>query len=37
VELRSDEDGLFIYSTIVNMIQMLKDRYTNELEKRKGA
>jgi DNA-binding PadR family transcriptional regulator len=37
VEQRSDEDGLFIYSTIVNMIQMLKDRYTSELERRKRA
>jgi DNA-binding PadR family transcriptional regulator len=33
---RSDEEGMFIYSTIVEMIQMLKNRYTSELKKRKG-
>lgn len=37
VEERSDEDGLFIFSTIVEMIQMLKDRYVNELKRRKGT
>jgi DNA-binding PadR family transcriptional regulator len=37
VEQRSDEDGLFIYSTIVNLIEMLKDRYSRELEKRRAA
>jgi DNA-binding PadR family transcriptional regulator len=37
VEQRSDEDGLFIYSTIVGMIEMLKDRYTRELEERRAA
>jgi DNA-binding PadR family transcriptional regulator len=35
VEFRSDEDGMFIFSTIVQMIQMLKDRYVSELDKRK--
>jgi DNA-binding PadR family transcriptional regulator len=37
VEDRSDDDGRFIYSTIVDMIQMLKERYTIELKRRKGA
>jgi DNA-binding PadR family transcriptional regulator len=37
VEERSDADGQFIFSTIVSMIQMLKERYTNELDKRKRA
>jgi DNA-binding PadR family transcriptional regulator len=37
VEQRSDEDGLFIYNTIINMIQMLKERYTEDLGRRKGA
>ena len=37
VEGRSDADGQFIFSTIVSMIQMLKERYTSELKKRKGA
>jgi DNA-binding PadR family transcriptional regulator len=35
VQERSDENGLFIYSTIVEMIQMLKGRYTKELERRR--
>ena len=34
VEERGDEDGRFIYSTIVEMIRMLKERYARELEKR---
>jgi chaperonin cofactor prefoldin len=36
VEDLSDDDGRFIYSTIVDMIQMLKERYTIELKRRKG-
>ncbi|HVN72102.1 MAG TPA: PadR family transcriptional regulator [Desulfomonilia bacterium] len=35
VEDRSDDDGLFIYSTIVGMIQMLKERYISELKRRR--
>ncbi len=30
-----DENGQFVYHTIVRMIQMLKDTYTAELERRK--
>ena len=30
-----DENGQFVYHTIVKMIQMLKDTYTSELEKRR--
>jgi DNA-binding PadR family transcriptional regulator len=37
VEEKSDEDGHFIYSTIVNLIEMLKERYSRELEKRREA
>jgi C-terminal processing protease CtpA/Prc len=37
VDQKSDEDGHFIYSTIVSMIEMLKDRYSRELEKRRAA
>ncbi|HPI92179.1 MAG TPA: PadR family transcriptional regulator [Deltaproteobacteria bacterium] len=34
---RGDEDGHFIFSTIVEMIQMLKNRYTKELARRQEA
>jgi DNA-binding PadR family transcriptional regulator len=37
VEQRSDENGDFIFSTIVGMIQMLKERYSEELRHRKEA
>lgn len=37
VDDRGDEDGHFIFSTIVEMIQMLKSRYTKELARRQGA
>ena len=36
VEQRNDENGLFIYCTIVNLIEMLKERYSRELEKRRA-
>ncbi|HOJ15231.1 MAG TPA: PadR family transcriptional regulator [Deltaproteobacteria bacterium] len=35
VEARGEEDGLFIFSTIVDLIQTLRDRYTGELARRK--
>ncbi len=34
---RGDEDGHFIFSTIVEMIQMLKNRYTTALARRQEA
>lgn len=34
---RGEEDGLFIFSTIVDMIQMLKNRYNDELARRTGG
>ncbi len=34
-EREGDENGRFIFSTIVSMIEMLKDRYAAELERRK--
>jgi PadR family transcriptional regulator, regulatory protein AphA len=37
VEGRNDDDGQFIFSTIVSMIQMLKESYAKELKKRKRA
>jgi len=36
VEQRGDEDGDFIFSAIVGMIRMLKERYAGELKKRKN-
>lgn len=35
VEARNDDNGLFIYATIVELIQTLKERYSKELEKRR--
>jgi DNA-binding PadR family transcriptional regulator len=35
VEARDEEDGLFIFSTIVEMIQTLKNRYAQELAVRR--
>lgn len=37
VNERGEEDGLFIFSTIVEMIRMLKNRYADELARRTGA
>ncbi len=37
VEQRKDDNGDFIFSTIVEMIRMLKERYTKELNRTKGA
>ncbi|MDO9514681.1 MAG: PadR family transcriptional regulator [Syntrophales bacterium] len=37
VEHEGTEDGRFIYSTIVSFMQLLRDRYSDELEKRKKA
>lgn len=36
-EQSGDENGLFIYQTIVNMIEMLRDVYRKELEQRKSS
>lgn len=35
-EQTADENGQFVYKTIVQMIQMLRDTYTSELERRKA-
>jgi len=35
VEQQSDANGDFIFSTIVAMIQMLRERYAGELERRR--
>jgi len=35
VDQEGNEDGYFIYSTIVSFIQLLRDRYSAELERRK--
>jgi len=37
VNERGEEDGLFIFSAIVEMIRMLKNRYADELARRTGA
>jgi len=37
VNERGEEDGLFIFSTIAEMIRMLKNRYADELARRTGA
>ncbi len=34
-EFEGDEDGRFIFSTIVSMIETLRDRYAAELERRR--
>lgn len=33
-ETKGDENGHFVYATIVQMIRMLRDRYARELERR---
>lgn len=37
VKIRSDENGMFIYSTIVELIQMLRDRYAGELDQKRRS
>ncbi|MBN2538416.1 MAG: PadR family transcriptional regulator [Deltaproteobacteria bacterium] len=37
VEQEGNEDGNFIYATIVSFLQLLRDRYSAELERRKKA
>ncbi|HOO89892.1 MAG TPA: PadR family transcriptional regulator [Syntrophales bacterium] len=37
VKQEGNEDGNFIYATVVSLLQLLRDRYSAELEKRKKA
>jgi len=36
-EQKGDEDGQFVHTTIVDIIKMIRKRYTQELERRRSA